>query len=132
MLLTRRQHCLHYSRENRADFARAPIRRRNTTASIARRQTTTARRNCSPMCTPLTDPGLALNYGKHTRAAIVYFLSCVLRHLQYESVMWPLACCPFGILPAVTQISVGLVQPVFARRIEHVEIDRFFERPGFM
>jgi hypothetical protein len=37
-----------------------------------------------------------------------------------------------GWLSAVTEVIVRLVQPIFTRRIEDVEINRVFLRPGFM
>src|SRR6267378_3263783 len=39
---------------------------------------------------------------------------------------------PSWTLTAVPQVVVRLVQPVFARGIEYVEVDGIFERPGFM
>ena len=35
-------------------------------------------------------------------------------------------------LTAVAQIGVGLVEPVFPRRIENIEVDGIFEGPGFV
>jgi hypothetical protein len=40
--------------------------------------------------------------------------------------------CEKVALPPVAKIVVGLVQPVFPRRVEDIEIDSVFERPGFV
>src|SRR5260370_41654556 len=42
------------------------------------------------------------------------------------------AGAPGRSLAPLTQIIVGLVQPVFARGIEDIKIDGIFERPGLV
>src|SRR5258708_33791659 len=52
--------------------------------------------------------------------------------LEYRFIDLIHAGAPGRSLAPLTQIIVGLVQPVFARGIEDIKIDGIFERPGLV
>src|SRR5260370_41677678 len=52
--------------------------------------------------------------------------------LEYRFIDLIHAGAPGRSLAPVTQIVVGLVQPVFARGIEDIKIDGIFQRPGLV